>query len=50
MKESSERLKVDSATSPSLIRLRPKPGPVTSYEVAEILNLQTIREAARKRR
>src|ERR1700692_3294455 len=35
---------------PSLIRLRPKPGPVTSYEVAELLNLQTIREAARKRR
>ncbi len=35
---------------PSLIRLRPKPGPVTSFEVAELLNLQTIREAARKRR
>ena len=35
---------------PSLIRLRPKPGPITSYEVAELLNLQTIREAARKRR
>src|SRR5438067_639275 len=35
---------------PSLIRLRPKPGPVTSYEVAELLNLQTIREAARRRR
>jgi hypothetical protein len=35
---------------PSLIRLRPKPGPVTSYEVAEILNLQTFREEARKRR
>ena len=35
---------------PSLIRLRPKSGPVTSYEVAELLNLQTIREAARKRR
>ncbi len=35
---------------PSLIRLRPKPEPVTSYEVAELLNLQTIREAARKRR
>ncbi len=27
-----------------------KPGPVTSYEVAELLNLQTIREVARKRR
>src|SRR5258707_4705878 len=35
---------------PSLIRLRPKPGPVTSYEVAELLNLQTIREGARSRR
>ena len=35
---------------PSLIRLRPKPGPTTSYEVAELLNLQTIREEARKRR
>lgn len=35
---------------PSLIRLRPKPGPFTSYEVAELLNLQTIREEARKRR
>jgi hypothetical protein len=35
---------------PSLLRLRPLPGPVTSYEVAEVLNLQSIREAARKRR
>lgn len=35
---------------PSLIRLRPKPGPMTNYEVAELLNLQTIREAARRRR
>ena len=35
---------------PSLIRLRPKPGPVTTYEVTELLNLQVIREAARKRR
>ncbi len=35
---------------PPLIRLRPKTGPMTSYEVAEILNLQTIRETARKRR
>ena len=35
---------------PSLIRLRPKPGPVTSFEVAELLNLQTIRETARTRR
>ncbi len=35
---------------PSLIRLRPKPGPVTSYEVVELLNLQSIREAARRQR
>jgi hypothetical protein len=35
---------------PSLIRLRPKHGPVTGYEVAELLNLQTIREAARRHR
>lgn len=35
---------------PTLIRLRPKPGPVTMYEVAELLNLQTIRETARTRR
>ena len=35
---------------PTLIRRRPKPGPVTTYEVAELLNLQTIREAARERR
>src|SRR5206468_8986587 len=35
---------------PSLIRLRPKPGPVTTYEVAELLNLQAIREEARLQR
>ena len=35
---------------PSLIRLRPLPGPVTTYEVAELLNLQAVREAARQRR
>jgi hypothetical protein len=35
---------------PSLIRLRPQPGPVTRYEVAELLNLQAVREAARQRR
>jgi hypothetical protein len=35
---------------PSLIRIRPKPGPVTNYEVTELLNLQSIREAARRRR
>ena len=32
---------------PTLVRLRPKAGPMTSYEVAELLNLQTIRETAR---
>ncbi|MHB8597024.1 MAG: CRISPR-associated protein Csx15 [Ktedonobacteraceae bacterium] len=35
---------------PTLIRLRPKEGPVTAYEVAELLNLQAIREQARYRR
>lgn len=35
---------------PTLVRLRPKPGPVTSFEVAELLNLQSVREAARLRR
>ena len=36
---------------PTLIRLRPKANsPVTTYEVAELLNLQTIRDAARTRR
>src|SRR5436853_5046141 len=35
---------------PSLVRLRPKSDSITSYEVAELLNLQTIRDAARERR
>ena len=35
---------------PTLIRLRPKPGPLTAYEVAELLNLQAVREASRTRR
>lgn len=35
---------------PTLIRLRPRSGPVTTYEVGEILNLQTIREESRKQR
>lgn len=35
---------------PSLIRLRPRPGPVTAYEVAELLNLQATREESRRRR
>lgn len=30
---------------PTLIRMRPKNGPVPAYEVAELLNLQAIREA-----
>jgi len=35
---------------PSLIRLRPRSSPVTTYEVAELLNLQAVREATRQRR
>lgn len=35
---------------PTLIRLRPINGPVTGYEIGELLNLQTIREQARHRR
>lgn len=35
---------------PTLIRLRPKAGPTPAYEVAELLNLQAVREAARTRR
>ncbi len=35
---------------PSLIRLRPRSGSVTMYEVAELLNLQAVRENARQRR
>ena len=35
---------------PALLRLRPRPGAVTTYEVAELLNLQSIREEARKQR
>jgi len=33
---------------PTLIRMRPKHSSVTTYEVLELLNLQTIRDAARK--
>jgi hypothetical protein len=33
---------------PTLIRMRPNHGPVTSYEVIELINLQTIRDAAYK--
>ncbi len=32
---------------PTLIRMRPKHGSVTYYEVVELLNLQTVRDAAR---
>ena len=35
---------------PVLVRLRPKPGQLTTYEVAELINLQAIREDARRRR
>jgi hypothetical protein len=35
---------------PSLIRLRPRPGPITTYEVAELLNLQSIHDQSRTRR
>lgn len=35
---------------PSLIHLRPKPGAIPTYEVAELLNLQAMRENARARR
>ena len=36
---------------PTLIRLRPRPGgAVTTFEVAELLNLHTIREESRKQR
>jgi hypothetical protein len=35
---------------PTLLRLRPKSGPVTTYEAAELLNLQAIRNEARKYR
>jgi hypothetical protein len=35
---------------PVLVRLRPKHGAITTYEVAELLNLQAIRERARTRR
>ncbi len=36
---------------PSLIRLRPVPGSTpTTYEAAELINLQAIREEARRRR
>jgi hypothetical protein len=37
---------------PSIVRIcpAPQPGPTTVYEVAELLNLQTLRESARQRR
>jgi len=33
---------------PTLIRMRPQHGSITTYQVIELLNLQTIRDAARK--
>ena len=35
---------------PALVRLHPKSGPLTTYEVAELLNLQTVRDEAWTRR
>lgn len=35
---------------PAIVRLRPRPGALPTYEVAELINLQAIREEARKRR
>jgi hypothetical protein len=32
---------------PTVVRLCPKHGPITTYEVVELLNLQSVREAAR---
>ncbi len=35
---------------PVVVRIRPRQGPLTAFEVAELLNLQSIRENARRRR
>jgi hypothetical protein len=35
---------------PTLLRLRPRAGAVTTYEVAELLNLQSIRDESRRHR
>ena len=35
---------------PALIRMRPTQAPITTFEVVEILNLQSIRERARLKR
>jgi hypothetical protein len=35
---------------PALIRIRPKPGVISGYEVAELLNLQATRDRARTHR
>lgn len=35
---------------PTLLRLRPRIGAFTTYEVAELLNLQNIREESRRHR
>ncbi|BCL77993.1 hypothetical protein ccbrp13_04580 [Ktedonobacteria bacterium brp13] len=35
---------------PMILRLRPAEGPVTRFEVAEIINLQNVRDDSRKQR
>jgi hypothetical protein len=35
---------------PTLLRLRPTQSPITTYEAAELINLQAIRDAARQKR
>ncbi|NMB86853.1 MAG: hypothetical protein GYA17_00750 [Chloroflexi bacterium] len=35
---------------PAVVRLKPLPGPVTQFDVAEIINLQALREQARQAR
>lgn len=35
---------------PTLLRLRPAQSPITTYEAAELINLQAIRDAARRKR
>lgn len=35
---------------PSMVRLRPAEGGLTQFEVAEVINLQSVRDAARTKR
>jgi len=35
---------------PTILHIRPRQGAITSYEVAELINLQHLREEARKKR